>query len=213
MPTSMPEDYIRNGIWQNETMKMDLEILECHRREGGAPAPPPLDEVPVPKLPPGTLKLLLPSQQLQKAPGLTPLNPLQPISLRGALAAAGPFSKSVGVTGAAAPPGVVAKATGLPVAGAVGDASAPAAPLADLREIAMFIAKWRLEPTRAKLVLAQLSLQRRQYVMHHFLDDPAGEGAAIDRLVKYIQDCEQSGAWGGGPSPAGAQAAPTPAAG
>eukprot|EP00971_Amphidinium_carterae_P120418 2385999-Amphidinium_carterae.1 len=68
------KDYIRSGVWQNETMKMDIEILECHRAEAGAPAPRPMEEVPMPKVPPGAFALHMPAspQKVQPtAPSIT----------------------------------------------------------------------------------------------------------------------------------------------
>mmetsp|Transcript_21576 Transcript_21576/g.49238 ORF Transcript_21576/g.49238 Transcript_21576/m.49238 type:complete len:140 (+) Transcript_21576:61-480(+) len=112
MPDAQPQDYIRSGVWQNETMKMDIEILECHRAEAGAPAPRPMEEVPMPKVPPGVLK---PVPLVKAIP--TPLStPWQP-GIK-ALTANFPLPKSAatpGLQAAAAPPGVVAKATGLPI--------------------------------------------------------------------------------------------------
>mmetsp|Transcript_32974 Transcript_32974/g.60369 ORF Transcript_32974/g.60369 Transcript_32974/m.60369 type:complete len:141 (-) Transcript_32974:61-483(-) len=112
MPDAQPQDYIRSGVWQNETMKMDMEILECHRAEAGAPAPRPLEEVPMPKVPPGVLK---PVPLVKAIP--TPLStPWQPGGIRALTAN---FPKSAATPGlqaaAAAPPGVVAKATGMPI--------------------------------------------------------------------------------------------------
>eukprot|EP00449_Zooxanthella_nutricula_P031629 CAMPEP_0198491076 /NCGR_PEP_ID=MMETSP1462-20131121/2554_1 /TAXON_ID=1333877 /ORGANISM="Brandtodinium nutriculum, Strain RCC3387" /LENGTH=75 /DNA_ID=CAMNT_0044219663 /DNA_START=120 /DNA_END=343 /DNA_ORIENTATION=+ len=51
LPLVNAEDYCKNGVWQNELMKLDIQILAAHRLEAGAPDPPPLSEVRMPELP------------------------------------------------------------------------------------------------------------------------------------------------------------------
>jgi|EP00927_Polykrikos_kofoidii_P071066 hypothetical protein len=47
------EDYYKNGVWKNDVMKTDWELLRLHRKEAGAPEPPPVDELDleIPNLP------------------------------------------------------------------------------------------------------------------------------------------------------------------
>lgn len=39
------------GVWRDDLMRLDLQLLEAHRFEAGAPDPPPLEEVEVPEMP------------------------------------------------------------------------------------------------------------------------------------------------------------------
>eukprot|EP00933_Yihiella_yeosuensis_P036443 TRINITY_DN30194_c0_g1_i1.p1 TRINITY_DN30194_c0_g1~~TRINITY_DN30194_c0_g1_i1.p1 ORF type:complete len:424 (+),score=116.24 TRINITY_DN30194_c0_g1_i1:78-1274(+) len=45
------QDYYKNGVWADATMRTDLQLIEAHRRESGAPEPPPLEEVEMPDMP------------------------------------------------------------------------------------------------------------------------------------------------------------------
>lgn len=49
------EDYHKNGVWKDAMMKTDWELLRLHRKEAGAPEPPPVDELDleIPNLPCG----------------------------------------------------------------------------------------------------------------------------------------------------------------
>eukprot|EP00434_Breviolum_minutum_P011821 symbB.v1.2.010430.t1/scaffold655.1/size176010/17 len=51
LPSLSFEDYFKNGIWQNDLMRLDIEVIDAHRREAGAPDPPPMEEVDFPPLP------------------------------------------------------------------------------------------------------------------------------------------------------------------
>lgn len=87
------------------------------------------------------------------------------------------------VPGAAA--GAVMPAVGTGGVGAV----------AELRLIALFVAKWKLDATRTKTALAKLLPARRRYVIANFKSTETGS-AATDALEKYIQECEKSNSWG-----------------
>eukprot|EP00747_Dinoflagellata_sp_TGD_P213054 gnl/TRDRNA2_/TRDRNA2_86070_c0_seq1.p1 gnl/TRDRNA2_/TRDRNA2_86070_c0~~gnl/TRDRNA2_/TRDRNA2_86070_c0_seq1.p1 ORF type:complete len:405 (-),score=40.67 gnl/TRDRNA2_/TRDRNA2_86070_c0_seq1:65-1279(-) len=50
-PTAYAEDYFQHGVWLDELMDMDLELITRHREEIGAPEPPPLEDIPYPELP------------------------------------------------------------------------------------------------------------------------------------------------------------------
>jgi hypothetical protein len=67
-------------------------------------------------------------------------------------------------------------------------------PVAELRLIALFIAKWKLDPTRAKILLAKLNPQKRRYVIQNFKATASGE-AAMTELEAYLTECEQNGQW------------------
>lgn len=49
-PTAEADDYIRLGAWRNDLLRLDYHIIQLHRKDGGAPEPPPLSEVPFPDL-------------------------------------------------------------------------------------------------------------------------------------------------------------------
>eukprot|EP00933_Yihiella_yeosuensis_P017180 TRINITY_DN14426_c0_g1_i1.p1 TRINITY_DN14426_c0_g1~~TRINITY_DN14426_c0_g1_i1.p1 ORF type:complete len:240 (-),score=54.61 TRINITY_DN14426_c0_g1_i1:105-824(-) len=51
LPLVYAEDYYKNGVWQNEQMLMDIQIVDAHRKEAGAPEPMTLDDVKIPNLP------------------------------------------------------------------------------------------------------------------------------------------------------------------
>lgn len=50
-PVAELEDYYKAGIWKNDVMLTDYLLIGAHRREGGAPEPLPLEEIPIPRLP------------------------------------------------------------------------------------------------------------------------------------------------------------------
>ncbi|CAE7873169.1 unnamed protein product, partial [Symbiodinium necroappetens] len=145
------EDYFKNGMWRDDLMKTDLQLIEVHRREAGAPDPPDLSEV---KLPPDLPRgFVRPRTSLLSTPS--------PVA-------------ATTVTTAVVPP------TG-------GSA------VADLRLIALFVAKWKLDVTRTKTALTKLLPSRRRYVIAHF--KPKGDTAADDELETYIAECESSKSW------------------
>lgn len=99
------------------------------------------------------------------------------------------------------PGGGVMSLGGVGPAGALGAAQAGAGgPVAELRLIALFVAKWKLDPSRAKMVLAKLTPGRRRYVISNF--KTAGGESAITDLEKYIEDCGKSGVWDTAPAAA-----------
>mmetsp|Transcript_56609 Transcript_56609/g.104785 ORF Transcript_56609/g.104785 Transcript_56609/m.104785 type:complete len:455 (-) Transcript_56609:167-1531(-) len=64
-PTAEPEDYILNGAWNDELLKLDLQLIEAHRREAGADDPLEPEAVPDVSIPPTRVKtasgMLLPT--------------------------------------------------------------------------------------------------------------------------------------------------------
>jgi hypothetical protein len=81
--------------------------------------------------------------------------------------------------------------SGVPAAGA---AAVPAPAIAELRLIALFVAKWKLEASKTKTLLAVLTPQRRRYVMQHFKALGVGD-AATTELENFIGECGRSGSW------------------
>lgn len=111
--------------------------------------------------------------------------------------------------------GAVGAAGARPAAAAgkavAGKAGAPA-PAVELRLIALFVAKWKLEPSRTKLMLARLTPARRRYVIQKFKASAPGAGAT-EELEQYIADCAESNVWATAAGPSMApSAAVTPTA-
>mmetsp|Transcript_47073 Transcript_47073/g.86428 ORF Transcript_47073/g.86428 Transcript_47073/m.86428 type:complete len:278 (-) Transcript_47073:183-1016(-) len=167
-----PADYFKNGVWKDDIMKMDIGLVEAHRKESGAPDAPELKDVEMPELPTG-------AGVAKAVPGVSP-----------GIAAVRPAVAPV--AGAAAVP--------------AGGQTAAAASIAELRLIALFVAKWKLDPTKAKTLLAKLTPTRRRYVIQNFKTTAAGP-SAFAALETYISTCQKSGAWDKGvPVPATAPA-------
>jgi len=174
-PVAELDDYYKGNVWRNDVMKVDLQLIEAHRKEAGAPDPPPLEEVKVPELPkapPGFAGLVLPGAVRPVLPGAI----------------------------APRPAGVVGAVT-LAMAG--GAAAVAGGPVAELRLIALFVAKWKLDPSKTKMMLAKVTAPRRKYIIQNFKG--TGEAAEVtNSLEQYIAECEKTGDWD--------KAAATPAA-
>jgi len=50
-PLAEVEDYYKMGQWQQDLMRMDIQVFYAHREEAGAPELPPLEEIELPPLP------------------------------------------------------------------------------------------------------------------------------------------------------------------
>jgi len=66
--------------------------------------------------------------------------------------------------------------------------------VAELRLIALFVSKWKLEPTKTKMILAKITPTRRRYVISNFQTASTGE-VAVAELEKFIQECTANGKW------------------
>lgn len=162
-PVAEVDDYFK-GMWRNDLMRLDLQMLYAHMREAGAPYPPPLEHVKLPSMPPGSMVI----------PQAQPVKTLMVAS-----------AKSVGP--------VLGKAPGTaPAAAPVSSANAPAA---ELRLIAMFVAKWRLNPSTTKSLLAKLTAQRRRHVIQNFKPTDKEDTEVNDALVAFIDQCEADDSW------------------
>jgi len=157
------EDYFKNGRWDDALMRMDVVLLDAHRKEAGASEPPDLKDVELPA-------------NIPKATG-----------------AFGPGTMF-----------------GAKPAGAVTAVSAAGGQVAELRLISLFVAKWQLDPTPTKTILAKLTPPRRRYVIQSFKATEKGPGAG-DELKEYIAKCEKTNAWAAAEK-AAAMAAARPAA-
>lgn len=111
---------------------------------------------------------------------------------------------------------------GVPAAGTTPTAAKPAEPsgapagtatplatgaTADLRQIALFISKWHLEPTRTKVMLARMPPVRRRYVMQNFTYTPVTGVSPVAKLEEFIQECDRTSVWLQVAASAGAAAA------
>jgi len=163
-PVADPEDYFKAGQWRNEVMKTDLILLESHRRECGAPDVKDLDDI---KLPPD-----MPNAGASAMPG-------QGMGMNGMV------NQGMGLK----PAGQIFQPGAL-----VGAATAGSAPVVEIRLIALFVAKWKLDPVASKTALAKLTPTRRRYVIQNFKTTTTGMEATKE-LEAYIAECEASGDW------------------
>jgi len=170
-PLAEIEDYVKQGQWREDILKVDIQLFEANRNEAGAVDPPPLSEVKMPDLPPNLLR------------------PPGPIVNGGMALLARP--------GVPVPPGPPSAAT--------------AGPVAELRLIALFVAKWKLDPTRTKTMMAKLTPQRRRYVIQTFKTATPGIEATTE-LETYIAECEKTDSWAGAAPPPASAATTVPAA-
>mmetsp|Transcript_36066 Transcript_36066/g.112334 ORF Transcript_36066/g.112334 Transcript_36066/m.112334 type:complete len:322 (+) Transcript_36066:186-1151(+) len=171
------EDYFKAGIWKEDMIKADLQLVWAHRREAGAPDPPDLEDVPMPNVP--------------KVAG-PPMLGVRPIVPGGIIRPGGiPVAGALRPAGATVPPG--AKVVP-PTAGAAANGAA-SGPAAELKLIQLFITKWKLDPTKAKMVLAKMTPAKRRYVITNF-KNATNAADATAALEQYIAQCEKTNAWG-----------------
>lgn len=186
-PVADVEDYHKAGKWNDEVMRIDLRLVEAHRKEGGAPEPMDLEDVPEPVLPKA-------SQLVAITGGIRPIvaAATRPAGMTPLVAPGLRPAGTLPAGAVATQPGVVAA-----VAGAATAAAAPGAlgPITELRLIAIFVAKWKLDATRTKAVLAKLTPARRRYVIQNFKTAASGP-AANQALDIYLAQCEKTGSWG-----------------
>jgi hypothetical protein len=97
--------------------------------------------------------------------------------------------------------------------------TATSTPVVEIRLIALFVSKWKLDAVKAKTELAKLSQGRRRYVISNFKAASQTGAEATKELEAYIAECEADGSWdkaagttlpnglGVSPAPDGAQPA------
>lgn len=168
-PEAEAEDYYKNGVWKNEIMKTDIVLLTRHREEAGAKDPPPLQDIKVPRMPE--------EQKAWAPPGAGAWAP-----------GAGSWTAGIKPAGAITP-------AGAPHSGTTANAAAGGT-VAELRLIALFVAKWKLDPTKTKEKLAKLTPDRRRFVVTNFKTDKTGP-EATDALEKFLAEKEKDGKWDG----------------
>jgi len=173
-PVADPEDYFKNGQWKNDVMKADLRLIESHRRECGSPDVADLDDI---KCPP------LPQQTAAFSAGGPVVWPQQQM-----------WANRLPVVG-----GLVVKPAGLVPSGSVagtvpGGVVAGTASVVEIRLIALFVAKWKLDPVTSKQILAKLTPTRRRYVIQNFKATKTGVEASSE-LEEYVAQCELDASW------------------
>lgn len=169
-PVAEVEDYYKGGMWKDELIKIDLQLLITHRGEAGAPDPIPLEEVKMPQLP-----------AVSVLSGMT-AKPAGAISLS--------LQK----------PAFAVTAAGTALAGSLITTAAGTTsnPIAELRLIALFVAKWKLDPTKTKLAIAKLPTERRKYVITNFKTVAGADGTTPEvnqTLETYIAECAANNVW------------------
>lgn len=228
-PSACYEDYFKPpGVWATETLEIDLELIKAHRREAGAPEAIPIEDVEMPDLPKaipvtGLAGAVAGGQGVLAGTMRTPGAAIKPLASALAARAAGglvppgqvgPKPGSIlNRPGAPQRPMAPAAKIGAAAGGTLGpsgaaamSATAAAGPSAELKQIALFIQRWKLEATKAKLLLARLTPARRRYVMSNY--------KGVTTLDVYIQSCDRTNAWANAKdAPAAATASPGAAAG
>lgn len=219
LPLSEFQDYYKNGIWQNDLMRLDIEVIDAHRKEAGAPDVPPLEELEFPELPP---PVQVPAVQPLVRPAGVPGTPAEAMArlvaqqqaagLPAPVAGAVVVPPATGAQPVTVPPVTVPvpgavpapKAMVVPVPAAAGAAPAvvvpplvppvvPPRPL-EHKDIALFVSTWKLDPNKAKACLEKLLPARRRFVMQNFKGATNGASPA-EKLEEYVAECGKSGAW------------------
>lgn len=197
LPSLLLEDYYKNGNWQNDNMRLDIEILASHRieAEGSLRHLPPLSEVKTPDLPP-LLKLsvmskaaqpVLPAAAATANPQVAVPGPVGPGSPRAAPSVtSAPQTKTPEMDGARVDSSTLA---------AMAKTTQPGAVPADLRHIALFLSRWKLQPAKTRALLANLSPSRRRFVVQGFHCETVNGLSPVDKLGEYIQRCEKEKLW------------------
>jgi hypothetical protein len=205
LPLVVLEDYYKNGVWQNDLMKMDIEIIDAHRKEAGAPDPIPIDEVKMPAIPAqvsmasmtSMIRALAANAPTAVTPGAvsTEVNGVVSTS-SSSTAPVGEAPAPVGapVVAPVVTPMAPTLATVLPP-GPIASSPVLGAPALDMRVIALFVSKWKLDAGRCKTALEKLTPARRRYVMQNFKYVPVAGATSIAKLEQYISECEKTGSW------------------
>lgn len=231
MPNAYLEDYYKMGSWKTDVMVCDIELLEAHRREAGAPDPVPIEEVPEPDVPAGPKFLggasgptgarplggatgLLGRPQGVQQPTLRPLlgslRPTPRALLGSALGprpfgAAGPKAPAPKATGPKQPSGAPPPSVLAQAGRGPGPAPKAAGSQLDMRRLVPFVSKWKLEPNRTKALLGQLSASQQIWVIDHFRYVPGGGMTPTSKLEEFIRTSEKTTAFrgaSGGTAPA-----------
>mmetsp|Transcript_140871 Transcript_140871/g.392671 ORF Transcript_140871/g.392671 Transcript_140871/m.392671 type:complete len:321 (+) Transcript_140871:86-1048(+) len=164
LPTAIFGDYYQNGAWKRRHLLVDIELVQAHRREAGAPDPPSLSERDIPEL-------------AQMEPSLPPSRASGSAARNGRRRAPGEASSRLTPTQPPEPPPRAL------VADARHEESA---------RIREFTEKWRVNPKKGKLLLARLRPSQQLWVMRHFRVDSTSMGPTT-QLEHFIRDAERNG--------------------
>jgi hypothetical protein len=190
-PGAFLEDYFKNGKWDIETLLIDTELIDSHRKEAGAPEPPPLEEVQLPVIPKARV---LPGNGVR--PPVVYGGPIKPVTPSAGMPSSKPGVPVVRATmGVGRQPIMPAARQPLAQAPKKPSLAGPYAPKASpttatsegVMQILNFIKTWQLEPSSTRMQLAKLNLSQRAYVIKHY--------QAIQSLDEYIQTCRSSNVW------------------
>lgn len=69
------------------------------------------------------------------------------------------------------------------------------APSMELRLMALFVARWKLNPTQTKALLGKLSKPRQRYVLQNFKVTEESGADSTAALEKFIEECEEKDLW------------------
>jgi len=83
---------------------------------------------------------------------------------------------------------------GVKLAAGQGVVPGAGAQVVEIRLIALFVAKWKLDPATAKECLSKLTPARRRYVIQQFKTTSSGV-EATEELKTFIAACEKDGKW------------------
>lgn len=163
-PTADLEDYYKLGVWKEDIIKADLQLIVAHRKEAGSPDPPAIEDVKMPDIPQppaGMLGAIRPGM-----PGAVGVSAVRPM----------------GVAGVGTRPAMVS-----------------ATSVAEMRLIAQFVGKWKLDPVTTKAILDRLAPTRRRFVVQNFKITQPGVLSTV-QLQQFVAQCESTGAWGSLPN-------------
>lgn len=184
LPSSVSEDYYVFGKWNDVDLRLDYDLLAAHRREAGADDAPTLEELTkefgAPQLPGerpvARIGAMTPSV-LKPTPAATSV--IKPLGVSTGLSGFKPAQPKT------APPSAVVAAASTSGRGQS----------AELQQIALFIAKWKLEPTKTKLQMAKLTPPRRQFVMTNFAQSGTLTSPTA-QVELFIAKCYRENSWG-----------------
>lgn len=199
-PTAKLEDYFKNGRWLTDLILMDTDFIAAHRRESGAPDPPPIEEIEIPPELKSSAYANRPSAAAYSAP------PANATAAYATYAPSGPRTAPSVTPAAAMPRAAVTPAAPLKEpprpASALAQGGGLAGAQTELRMIATFVQKWQLDPTRTKLLLARLTPARRKQVIDGFSFSASRGLAPTAALEQYIQQGNAPAAGGSLSGPA-----------
>lgn len=160
LPSVQVEDYYANGQWDQDCIRIDIELLEKHREEAGAPEPPPLEDIPMVELP-GVAQPL----GRRVASSVKPNHPKEQVNSNGRVAMVAQPPK-------APPPAALLRH----------------AQWKEGYEMADFAETRGLDVEETKLVLSELQPSQRHWVMQNFQYDMSLDDDATAQFEQAVED-------------------------